>query len=320
MSRPHLLIDARIPDAPLTPLADLAEVLRYENQHEVDRYISMYGNHIVGIAPLLTTPIDAGLLDRLPNLRMVAVYAVGVDNVDLDAARDRGVVVTHTPDVLTEATADLTWALILAVARRLREGERLARSGEWEGWHPRQLLGKELHGATLGILGLGRIGAAVARRGVGFGMEVVYWSRSAKPEPEANLGAARLAFEELLERADVVSIHLPLTDETRHLIDAAALARMKPDAILVNTARGPIVDEAALAAALSAGRLFGAGLDVFEEEPGIHPGLIASDRTVLLPHLGSATVAARDAMARCVAGNLAAALRGEPPLTPVGSR
>jgi glyoxylate reductase len=317
MTRPLVLIDARIPDAPLAPLGRLASVLRYSNRDEMSEFISLHTKEIVGIAPLLTTPVDAALLDRLPNLRIVAVYAVGVDNVDLEAARHRAVVVTHTPDVLTEATADLTWALILSVARRIREGERLARSGEWAGWHPRQLLGKELHGGTLGILGLGRIGTAVARRSTGFGMDVVYTSRSARPEVEARLGARRLPFEKLLERADVVSIHLPLTADTRHMIDAAALARMKPDAILVNTARGPIVDEAALVEALDAGRLFGAGLDVFEEEPQIHPGLVDSDRVVLLPHVGSATVETRDAMARIVAENLAAALEGRAPSTAV---
>lgn len=319
VARPLVLIDGRIPDGPLAPLGEVAEVLRYAGDGELAALVEVRGKEVRGLAPLLTTVVDEALLARIPALDVVAVYAVGHDNVDLAAAARRGVAVTYTPDVLTEATADLTWALILAVARRLPEGERLARSGTWEGWHPRQLLGKEISGGTLGILGLGRIGAAVARRAIGFGMDVIYWSRSPRPDLETRLKARRFPLERLLERADVVTIHLPLTDETRHLLDGAAIARMKPDTILVNTARGPIVDEAALAAALARGHLFGAGLDVFEEEPAIHPGLVASDRVVLLPHLGSATVAAREGMARRVAENLLAVLRGEPPVTPVES-
>jgi glyoxylate reductase len=247
----------------------------------------------------------------------VADYAVGYDNVDLDAAARRGVAVTHTPEVLTNATADLTWALILAVARRLVEADGLARSGEWAGWHPRQLLGKELAGGTLAILGMGRIGEAVARRGRAFGMGIVYWSRSARPEIERELGARRRDLSEALALADVVSIHLPLTPDTRHLLDAGRLARMRSDAILINTARGPIVDEEALADALESGRLLGAGLDVHEREPVVHPRLAASSRTVLLPHVGSATVATRERMAAVVARNLRAVLEGEPPTDPV---
>ncbi|MDX1661615.1 MAG: D-glycerate dehydrogenase [Gemmatimonadota bacterium] len=275
------------------------------------------GREVKALAPLLTTKVDQYLLKSLPNLELVANYAVGVDNVDLEAARARNVAVTNTPDVLTEATADLTWALILAVARRLREGEELARSGEWTGWHPRQLRGKELAGKTLGILGLGRIGEAVARRALAFEMDVIYFNRSARSELEKQSSATRYPLDKVLDKADVVSIHLPLTEETRHLIGADQIARMKPDAILVNTARGPIIDENALADALSSGHLFGAGLDVHEEEPEIHPRLAASDRVVLLPHLGSATVEARDAMARIVAENVEAVLRGETPPTDV---
>jgi glyoxylate reductase len=214
--------------------------------------------------------------------------------------------VTNTPDVLTDATADLTWALILALARRLREGERLIRAGEFVGWAPTMLLGRELRGRTLGILGYGRIGRAVARRAEGFGMRMLFTS-----------GGGGVPFEELLEQSDVLSIHCPLTARTRHLIGPAELLRMKRGALLVNTARGPIVDEAALVAALESGHLGGAALDVFENEPAVDPGLINRNDVVLLPHLGSATQEAREQMARIALGQIERVLRGERPTTAV---
>ena len=310
---PLVLIDAAIPDGPLAVLDGKAEVVRFERADDLERLIAEHGARVRGLGVQLTTEVDEPLLARLPALEIVADYAVGYDNVDLAAAARHGVAVTHTPDVLTDATADLTWALILAVARRLVEADGLARSGEWAGWHPRQLLGKELTGGTIAILGLGRIGEAVARRGRAFGMRVVYWSRSARPALEGELGALRLDLGEALTEADIVSIHLPLTPDTRHLIDAGRLEHMRTDAILVNTARGPIVDEEALADALEGGRLLGAGLDVHEREPEVHPRLAASPRTVLLPHVGSATVATRERMAAVVARNLLAVLEGESP-------
>jgi glyoxylate reductase len=315
--RPLVLVDGAIPDAPFAALVDAAEVVRFEGDDELERLIAERGSEVAGLGVQLTTAIDRELLARLPALEIVADYAVGYDNVDLAAAAERGVVVTHTPDVLTEATADLTWALILAVARRVLEGDRTARSGEWAGWHPRQLLGMELSGATLAILGMGRIGEAVARRGLAFGMRIVYWSRSPRPEVERELGARRLELDAALGAADVASIHLPLNDETRGLFDARRLAALKRGAILVNTARGPLVDEDALADALDGGRLMGAGLDVHAREPRVHPRLAASPRTVLLPHLGSATVATRERMAEAVARNLLAVLGGAPPTDPV---
>ncbi len=310
---PLVLIDAAIPDGPLAALDGKAEVARFAGADDLDRLIAEHGARVRGLGVQLTTEVDEPLLARLPALEIVADYAVGYDNVDLAAAARHGVAISHTPDVLTDATADLTWALILAVARRLVEADRLARSGEWAGWHPRQLLGKELTGGTLAILGMGRIGEAVARRGRAFGMRITYWSRSARPTLERELDALRLDLDEALAAADVVSIHLPLTDETRHLLDAEGLAHMRPNAILVNTARGPIVDEEALADALENGRLLGVGLDVHEREPEVHPRLAASPRTVLLPHVGSATVATRERMAEVVARNLLAVLEGEPP-------
>ena len=295
----------------------MAEVARFADADDLQRLVAEHGPRVRGLGIQLTTAVDEPLLARLPALEIVADYAVGYDNVDLGAAARHGVAVTNTPDVLTDATADLTWALILAVARRLVEADRLARSGEWAGWHPRQLLGKELTGGTLAILGMGRIGEAVARRGRAFGMGIVYWSRSARPTLEREFGVRRLDLREALAAADVVSIHLALTDETRHLLDVERLAHMRPDAILVNTARGPIVDEDALADALEGERLLGVGLDVHEREPDVHPRLAASPRTVLLPHVGSATVATRERMAEVVVRNLRAVLEGEPPPDPV---
>lgn len=261
-------------------------------------------DRVRGCAGLISMPtdrIDGAVLDAGP-LRVVAQHAVGLDNVDLDAARARGVMVTNTPDVLTAATADLAMALLLAAARRVVEGDRLLRAGGFHGWRPLLLRGLDLDGARLGIVGLGRIGQAVAARAKAFGMTVVHHGRR-----------DGLPLAALLESCDVVSLHCPLTADTRHLIDAAALARMKPGAILVNTARGPVVDEAALVAALHSGHLGGAALDVFEGEPAVHPGLLALDNVVLAPHIGSATVGARRRMAVKAAENLVAALTGAAP-------
>jgi glyoxylate reductase len=229
----------------------------------------------------------------------------------------RGVVVTNTPDVLTDATADLTWALILACARRLGEAIDLVKSGRWTGWHPEQLLGMELRGRTLGIVGAGRIGQAVARRAPAFGMTVCYASRHPKPDFERDTGAVRLELGALLRESDVLTLHVPSTPDTKGLISREALAQMKPGAILVNTARGDLVREEALAIALEEGRLGAAGLDVYAEEPKIHPRLVAAPRTVLLPHIGSATWETRRKMAAIAVGNVQAVLAGKAPLTPV---
>ena len=263
---------------------------------------------------LLDVAVDGALFDAAPRLRVVANHAVGYDNVDVSAATERGIVVTNTPDVLTDATADLTFALILAAARRLGEAEVLARSGAWTGWAPDQLLGQSIAGRTLGIIGFGRIGQAVARRAAGFDMEVVY---SAPRDVRSTVAAHRVELAELLAASDVVTLHCPLTPATRHIIDGEALARMKPTAVLVNTARGPCVDEGALAAALERGTIAAAGLDVFEKEPSIHPGLLASRKVVLAPHLGSATLEARGGMARLCAEAVAAVLAGRRPAHPV---
>jgi glyoxylate reductase len=259
---------------------------------------------------LLPTPrerITAEVLAASPGVRIIASHSVGVDHVDLAACRARGILVTNTPDVLTDATADLTWALILAVARRIREGEALARSGAWDGWKPQELLGISLAGRTLGIYGMGRIGRAVARRGEAFGMKTLSFDK----------GGTEAEFREFLSKVDVLSIHAPLTEETRGRFGEKELLRMKEGAILVNTARGPIVDEEALVAALRSKHLSGAGLDVYQLEPKIHRGLIALPNVALLPHLGSATFETRLAMARLACEEIARFSRGEPPLHPV---
>jgi glyoxylate reductase len=265
---------------------------------------------------LLLDRIDAALLARAPRLKLVANCAVGYDNVDLAAARAAGVLVSNTPDVLTEATAELAFALMLAAARRLGEGERLVRSGQWTGWALDQLLGTQLAGKTLGVVGFGRIGQALARRALGFGMRVIY----ADPHEVSAAPARRVALAELFATADVVSLHCPLRPETRGLVDAARLATMKPTAILVNTARGACVDEPALVAALRAGRLGGAALDVYAREPAIDPALLDCPGLVLAPHLGSATREARTAMAQLCADAVIAVLRGQRPANLVAAR
>ena len=268
-----------------------------------------------GLVAMLTDRVDGELLDRAgPGLRAVANYAVGLDNLDLEACTARGVLATNTPDVVTEATADLAWALLLAAARRVAEGDRFLRARRPWVWGPEFFLGFEVHGKTLGVIGLGRIGRAVARRATGFGMAVRYTARHRLPAAEeAALGVAWRELDELLAEADFVSIHTGLSAATRHLIGADQLARMKPTAVLVNTARGPIVDEAALAAALAAGELGAAGLDVFEREPEVHPGLLGLDNVTIVPHLGTSTLETRVAMGMTAAVNLLAALEGRRP-------
>jgi len=263
---------------------------------------------------LLSDRIDAALIARAARLKVVANYAVGLDNVDVAAATERGVAVTHTPDVLTEATADLAFALLLAAARRVVEGDTLVRAGRWQGWAPDLLLGHTVHTRTLGIVGLGRIGQAVARRARGFSMRVLYAARTRlAPEHERELGVEHAALDELVAASDFVSLHCPLSAATRHLIDARALARMKPTAVLINTARGAVVDEAALVRALADDKLAAVGLDVYEGEPNVPEALRRHPRAVLLPHLGSATHATRCEMARMCAQDVAAVLAGRRP-------
>jgi glyoxylate reductase len=273
---------------------------------------------LTGAAALVSDPsvrVDATVLDAAgESLKVVSNFAVGYDNVDLDACRQRGVIVTNTPDVLTEATAELAMALTLAAARRMGDAERDLRAGEWKGWDPAAYRGIEIRGSTVGIVGLGRIGMAYARLAHGLGAEIAYTSQSPKPEAEDELGARRLELRELLESSDVVSIHAPSTPETKALIGAAEVELIGPEGVLVNTSRGSLVESDAVAAALEEGTLGAAGLDVYENEPELSPRLLAAPRAVLLPHIGSATMPSRDGMASAVADNVIAVLEGgEPP-------
>ncbi len=271
-----------------------------------------------GASALVADPsvrIDSEVLEACgEGLRVVANFAVGYDNVDLEACRKRGVMVTNTPDVLTEATAELAIALTLAAARRMSDAERDLRAGHWRGWDPAAYRGIEIWGSVVGVIGMGRIGVRYARLAHGLGASIVYAGPSAKPQAESELGARRLELNELLEAADVVSVHAPATRETRGLIGAAELELIGPGGVLVNTSRGPLVDSGAVASALESGALGAAGLDVYEQEPEVSPRLLEAPRCVLLPHIGSATVPSRDAMANAVADNVIAVLDGtEPP-------
>src|SRR5437870_940377 len=271
-----------------------------------------------GLICHIISTIDDEVLAAAPTLKVVANVAVGYNNIDVAAAKRRGVIVTNTPDVLTETTADFAWALLMAAARRVVEADAYARSGQWTSWKWSLLWGGDIHGKTLGVLGFGRIGRAVARRALGFGMRVLYHDEvRADPATERDLHATYTDRKTILREADFVSVHTPLLPATRHLIDEAALRSMKRTAILVNAARGPIVDEAALARALGEGWIAGAGLDVFEEEPKIHAGLVSAKNVVLAPHIGSASVDTRIAMGTLAVRNCLAVLEGKPPITPV---
>ncbi|MEQ8436981.1 MAG: D-glycerate dehydrogenase [Ilumatobacter fluminis] len=319
MSRPRIVVTGRIPDAGLELLRDAGDVWAWDDDEPIPAAVrdEQLADADAAVT-LLTDRVDDAFLDAAPSIRVVANVAVGYNNIDVDACRRRGVTVTNTPGVLTAATADLAIALVLMATRRLGEGERLVRSGEPWQWGMFMMLGRSINGRRLGLVGMGAIGQAVARRASAFGMEVVYHNRSRVDAAlERSLGVSYLPLEELLASSDVVSLHCPYTSETHHLIDATAFERMADDAVLVNTARGPVVDEAALVTALQNGTIAAAGLDVYEDEPAVHPGLLELDNVVLLPHLGSATVETRDAMAELAARNVAAVLAGRAPISPV---
>lgn len=271
-----------------------------------------------GLICHIVSAIDEEVLAQAPTLKVIANVAVGFNNIDVAAARRRSIVVTNTPDVLTETTADFAWALLMAAARRVVEADRFARSGEWTRWQWELLWGADVHGKTLGVFGFGRIGRAVAKRALGFGMRVLYQDAvRADPQVERELRATYADKETVLRESDFVSVHTPLLPDTRHYIDEAALRTMKRSAILINAARGPIVDEAALVRALTEGWIAGAGLDVFEDEPTIHPGLVPLKNVVLSPHIASASRRTRVAMATLAVRNCLAVLDGKPAITPV---
>ena len=315
-ARPSILLTGKIPSSVLAKLESIGEV----DQFRKDGVDVMPHDELIArvagkqaLVSMITDAVDRAVIDAGAELTIIANAAVGYNNIDVAAARARGVIVTNTPGVLTDATADLTWALILGITRRIGEGERLVRRGNWKGWTFDFMLGAEVRGKQLGIVGYGGIGRAVAARGRAFGMRIAHTSRTPKNDPDAEA----MPLDRLLATSDVVSLHCPLTPETRHVIDQAALARMKRSAYLINTSRGPVVDEKALAWALRTRLIAGAALDVFENEPKVEPELLTLENVLLVPHLGSGTVETRTAMADLAVRNVAAVLSGQPPLTPV---
>jgi len=313
--KPSVLVTRRLPSSVIARLEDTFDVDLYTGSVAISR--EELHQRIAGkqaLVCLLTDTIDAAVLDAAgPQLKIVANVAVGYNNIDVPACRARGVAVTNTPDVLTNACADFTWALILAVTRRLGEGERVVRAGKWGGWALDYMLGMELRGKQLGLVGLGRIGRAVADKASAFGMTVAYTART----PAGLPGATHMPLDRLLATSDIVSLHCPMTPDTKHLIDQKALTKMKRSAYLINTSRGPVVDEGALAWALKERLIAGAALDVYEKEPEIHAGLMTLENVLLIPHLASATTETRTGMADLAASNAIAVVTGQPPLTPV---
>ncbi len=313
-AQPLVIVAHPMPEDWIAPLLERARVVMGPSPEPGwHPDLEPYFPQAEGLLTWLVDRVDEALLARMPRLRVVSNYAVGVDNIDLQACTRRGIPVGHTPGVLTEAVADLTWGLILTVARGMLTAIRDAREGRWGTWTPTQWLGAELHGKTLGVVGFGQIGQAVARRARGFGMRILYTSRTRKPQAERDLQATFVPLEELLARSDVVALHVPLTPETRGMIDEAALRRMKPTAFLINVARGPVVDTQALVRALQEGWIAGAGLDVTDPEPlpPDHP-LYRLPNCVITPHIGSATHETRKAMARLACENLLRGLQGQP--------
>jgi glyoxylate reductase len=313
MTKPRVYVTRRIPAAGLDRVLAETNAMIWEGdlpppKEEIIRRVQ----GCEGLLCLLTDPIDADVMDAAPNLKVIAQMAVGYDNIDVAAATARGIPVGNTPGVLTETTADFAWALLMATARRVGDGQQYIREGKWQTWGPMTLLGPDIHGATLGIVGMGRIGTAFARRARGFNMRILYTNPSRKPEVEAELGAEYTDFGTLLAESDFVALHTPLTSETTHLIGATELRKMKPRAILINTARGPVVDQDALVEALRAGQIAGAGLDVTDPEPvdPNHP-LVNMENVIVTPHIASASIGARNKMATLTADNLLAGLRGE---------
>ncbi len=324
--RPRILVTQRIPNPAYPLLEDIGEVEANMQTGLIWSYDELlrHGPGHEYILSLLTDTIDARFLEACaqstPSLKLVANMAVGYNNIDVATATRLGIAVTNTPGVLTDTTADLAFALLLATARRLGEAERFLRAGKFTGWEPLLFCGAEVHHATLGLIGMGRIGQAMARRARGFEMRVLYYNRRRlTPEEESAFQVEYVALDELLRRSDFVSIHTPYTSETHHLIGARELALMPADAILINTARGPIVDEKALVAALAAGKLGGAGLDVFEREPAVEPELLQMENVVLLPHIGSGSLKTRTLMATTAANNIVAHARGQRPPTLLNS-
>lgn len=317
--RPKVLVISQLPGTAINRLKVIADVEVYKGERELSK--EELKNLLCdkdGVVSLLVDQFDDEIFESAPNLKIVANYAVGYNNIDIKAATERGIIVTNTPDVLTESTADLTWALLLGASRRIIEGDQFIRSGQFKGWGPTLLLGRSISNKTLGIIGMGRIGQAVAARAKGFNMDVLYYNRRALAEElERDLNAKYVSLEVLLEQSDFVSLHAPLTSESHHVIGEQELMRMKKSAYLINTSRGPLVDEKALVKALQDNEIAGAGLDVFENEPRLEQGLTQLFNVVLAPHVGSATIETRAEMADLAIDNVISVLQGEKPLTPV---
>lgn len=307
-----ILVTRPIPESGLESLAGhVVEVRDFGSEGPTESELIDAARDADALLTLLSDPVTERVLEACSNLKIVAQYAVGYDNIDVEAAGKKGIAVTHTPDVLTDATADFAFALLLAAARHVPRADQYVRDGRFTRWETDLLLGMDLRGKKIGIIGMGRIGAGVARRALGFGMRVIYHNRApVNPTTEKLLCARYVPFDHLLKESDVLSLHCSLNPRSRHLIDAAAFEKMKSTAILINTARGAVVDEDALVTALRSGAIAAAGLDVFENEPSVHPGLINLDNAVLAPHLGSATVEARTKMARMCSESILAALDG----------
>ncbi len=315
MAKPLVFLTRSLPDAVMKELKDRFQLRSNPHDRPLSKKEILKGiRNADGLISMLSDPIDREVIDAGKKLKIIANYAVGYNNIDIQAAAERKIAVTNTPGVLTETTADLTFGLLLAAARRLSEAEQLLRSGKWTGWAPTQLLGTDLYGKTIGIIGMGRIGQAVARRAAGFSMRTLYHSRHPlSPTAEKSLSITFLPFSHLLRESDFITLHLPLTGESRHLIGQKALHAMKPTAFLINTSRGPIVDEPALIRALAEKRIAGAGLDVFEKEPRVPRRLSRMKNVVLLPHIGSASTETRVRMGMMVLENLSALFAGQEP-------
>ncbi|PIE33995.1 MAG: D-glycerate dehydrogenase [Ilumatobacter coccineus] len=318
---PRIVVTGKIPAAGLDILDQAGDLWAWDSEDQIP--VDVRDQHLAdadAVVTLLTDQVNDEFLDKAPKAKIIANVAVGYNNIDVAACERRGVIVTNTPGVLTDATADLTMSLLLMVTRRLAEGERLIRSQTPWQWGMFMMLGTGIQGRQLGIIGMGAIGRALARRAKAFGMTIVYHDQMPlDPDTEAELGARKVCMDELLSTSLVVSVNTPYLPETHHLIDADALAKMRSDAFVINSARGPIIDEEALVEALRSGQIAGAGLDVFENEPTVHPGLLELDNVVMLPHLGSATIDTRSAMAELAARNVVAVLAGQDPITGVSS-
>ena len=320
MSRPKVYVTRKVPEQALEILRSVATVSVWDRE-DVPPPREVILRELAeadGVFSLLTDRIDAEVMAAAPRLKVISNFAVGFDNVDIPAATKRGIVVTHTPDVLTETVADFTVCLMLAAARRLVEADRYTRDGKWKTWEPLLLAGQDIHHATLGLIGLGRIGAAVARRAQGFGMRVVYYDVVRREDLERSLSITHRSLDDVLRDSDVISVHVPLSEQTRHLIGRAQFALMKNTAVFVNTSRGPVVDQAALTQALASRRIFAAGIDVFEQEP-VSPDdpLLKLDNVIVVPHIASASIPTRIRMATLAAENLVSVLQGKRPPNPV---